>query len=124
MRSERKAPNILVIVLDDVGFGHLACFGGPVDTPNLDELAARGLRFNNFHTTSLCSPSRAALLTGRNHHSIGFGTISERAPGYPGNDARIPKGAAMLSTILSERGYSTMALGKWHLAPDEHNGPW
>jgi arylsulfatase len=123
-RAPEGAPNVLLIVLDDVGFGQLGCYGGPVDTPNLDALAARGLRYNNFHTTSLCSPSRAALLTGRNAHKVGFGTISERATGFPGYNARIPKEAAMLPAILSEHGYTTMALGKWHLAPDEHNGPW
>ena len=84
------APNILLILTDDTGFGASSTFGGPIPTPTLDRVAARGLRYNNFHTTALCSPTRAALLTGRNHHSVGFGNISEFATGYPGGDgARI-----------------------------------
>jgi arylsulfatase A-like enzyme len=120
------APNVVVIVLDDLGFAQLGCFGGlggRVKSPNIDRLAAHGLRYQNFHTTALCSPSRAALLTGRNHHSVGVATIMERATGYPGYHGRIPKDAAMLPAVLTEAGYSTMAIGKWHLAPDEHISP-
>lgn len=111
------APNVLLIVLDDVGFGHLGSYGGPVETPNLDKLAASGLRYNNFHTTALCSPSRGALLTGRNHHAIGLAAITEAATGFPGNYGSIPKSAATIAETLKQNGYSTMAIGKWHLAP-------
>ena len=93
------APNVLLIVLDDVGYGQLGCYGGPIATPNLDKLAATGLRYNNFHTTALCSPSRGALLTGRNHHAIGLAAITEAATGYPGNYGSIPKSAATVAEI-------------------------
>jgi arylsulfatase len=111
------APNVLLIVLDDVGFGHIGSYGGPIETPNLDKLANSGLRFNNFHTTALCSPSRGALLTGRNHHAIGLAAITEAATGFPGNYGNIPKSAATIAETLKQNGYSTMALGKWHLTP-------
>ena len=84
---------------------------------NIDGLAARGLRYNNFHTTALCSPSRGALLTGRNHHSIGLAAITEGATGYPGNYSNIPKSAATLAEVFKQNGYNTLALGKWHLTP-------
>ncbi len=117
LQAPAGAPNVIMIVLDDVGFGHLGCYGGPIQTPNLDKLAAEGLRYNNFHTTALCSPSRGALLTGRNHHAIGLAAITEAATGYPGNFGNIPKSAATIAEILKQNGYNTMALGKWHLAP-------
>ena len=115
--APESAPNILVIVLDDVGYGHLGCYGGPIATPNIDKLAARGLRYSNFHTTALCSPSRASLLTGRNHHAIGLAAITEGATGFPGNFGNIPKSAGAIAETLKQNGYNTMALGKWHLAP-------
>ena len=111
------APNVLVIVLDDVGFGQLSSYGGPIYTPNIDRLASEGLRYNNFHTTALCSPSRGALLTGRNHHEIGLAAITEAATGYPGSNGTIPRSAATLAEVLKQNGYNTIALGKWHLAP-------
>ena len=111
------APNVLIIVLDDVGYGHLGCYGGPISTPNIDRLAASGLRYNNFHTTALCSPSRAALLTGRNHHAVGMAAITEAATGFPGNFGSIPKSAATIAEVLKQNGYNTNALGKWHLTP-------
>ena len=111
------APNILLVVLDDVGYGQLGCYGGPIRTPNIDKLAAGGLRYNNFHTTALCSPSRAALLTGRNHHAVGMAAITEAATGFPGNYGSIPKSAGTIAETLKQNGYNTMALGKWHLAP-------
>lgn len=117
LAAPEGAPNVLLIVLDDVGFGHLGCYGGPIETPNLDRLAASGLRYNNFHTTALCSPSRGALLTGRNHHAIGLAAITEAATGFPGNYGSIPKSAATIAETLKQNGYSTVALGKWHLAP-------
>ncbi len=120
------APNVIVVVLDDLGFAQLGCYGGlggRLRTPHIDELAATGLRYQNFHTTALCSPTRAALLTGRNHHSVGVALIMERATGYPGYNGRIPKDSAMIPAILRESGYNTMAIGKWHLTPDEHTTP-
>lgn len=118
-----NAPNIVVILLDDLGFGQLSCYGGPVETPNIAKLAAGGLRYNNFHTTSLCSPSRAALLTGRNHHSVGFATIAEIASGYPGSNAYLPKSAATIAEVLKQNGYATMCVGKWHLTPTTQSTP-
>ena len=111
------APNVVLIVLDDVGYGQLSSYGGPIQTPNLDHLAAEGLRYNNFHTTALCSPSRGALLTGRNHHEIGLAAITEAATGYPGSNGSIPKSAGTIAEVLKQNGYNTMALGKWHLTP-------
>ena len=95
------APNILMIVLDDVGYSQLGSFGGPIETPNLDKLAASGIRYTNFHTTALCSPSRGALLTGRNHHAIGLAAITEAATGYPGNFGTTPKSAATIAEVLN-----------------------
>lgn len=117
LKSPDSAPNVVIVVLDDVGYGHLGCYGGPIQTPNLDRLAAGGLRYTNFHTTALCSPSRGALLTGRNHHAIGLAAITEAATGYPGNYGSIPKSAAFVSETLKQNGYNTMAVGKWHLTP-------
>ena len=117
LSAPEGAPNVVVVLLDDVGFGHLGCYGGPIDTPNIDKLAAGGLRYTNFHTTALCSPSRGALLTGRNHHAIGLAAITEAATGYPGGYGSIPKSAAMIPEVLKQNGYNTMAVGKWHLAP-------
>lgn len=116
-RPPRGAPNVVVIVLDDTGFGQLGCFGSDIDTPHIDALAAGGLRFNRFHVTALCSPTRAALLTGRNHHSVGFGFLPEVPIGFPGYNARIPDGTPTLPRVLKANGYSTFAVGKWHLAP-------
>lgn len=117
LTAPKGAPNILLIVLDDVGYGQLGSYGGPIETPNLDKLAASGLRFVDFHTTALCSPSRGALLTGRNHHSIALAAITEAATGFPGNYGSIPKSAATIAEALKQNGYNTFALGKWHLAP-------
>jgi len=111
------APNIVVIVLDDVGFGQLGCFGSPLDTPNIDRLATEGLRFNRFHVTSICSSTRAALMTGRNHHAVGVGATQETSFALPGYSGRIPKSAAALPRILRGVGYNTMCVGKWHLTP-------
>lgn len=111
------APNIVVVLLDDVGFGTCGTFGGPVPTPALDRVAQNGVRLNQFHTTALCSPTRAAMLTGRNHHSVHMGNIPEGASGFPGYDCIIPKEAASVAEILRHYGYSTGAFGKWHLTP-------
>jgi arylsulfatase A-like enzyme len=111
------APNVVLIVLDDIGFAQLGCFGSAIATPNIDRLAARGLRYNRFHVTSICSSTRAALLSGRNHHAVGMAMTMETPLGFPGYTGRIPKSAALLPRILRDAGYSTMAVGKWHLCP-------
>jgi arylsulfatase len=111
------SPNVVVILLDDTGFSHLGCFGSFIDTPNFDRLAAGGLRYTNFHTTALCSPTRACLLTGRNHHSVGMRAISNFDTGFPNMRGRIAATAATLGEVLEPVGYHTMAVGKWHLAP-------
>jgi arylsulfatase len=118
-RAPEDAPNVLMVVLDDVGFGQLGCYGGLVDTPNIDRLADDGLRYNNFHTTALCSPTRSCLLTGRNHHSNAMAGITEVSTGFPGYNGHIPHENGFLSEVLVEEGYSTYALGKWHLTPAE-----
>ena len=110
------APNVVMVVLDDVGFAQLGPFGGGIATPNIDRLAAAGLRYNRFHVTSICSSTRAALLTGRNHHAVGMGLTQETVLGFPGYTGRIPQSAATLARILRDNGYNTMAVGKWHLA--------
>lgn len=115
--APEDAPNVLVILLDDVGFGHASTFGGPVHMPTLQKLADEGLRYNRFHTTALCSPTRAALLTGRNHHSAHTGVVMEMATGYPGYDGVLPKDCACVAEILKQNGYNTAAFGKWHLTP-------
>jgi arylsulfatase A-like enzyme len=113
------APNVVLVVLDDVGFAQLGCFGSDLDTPTIDGLAAEGLRLTNFHTTALCSPTRACLLTGRNHHRNGLGRVADLAMGYPGYNGEVPKENGFLSEILRQAGYATYAVGKWHLTPDD-----
>jgi arylsulfatase A-like enzyme len=122
-RAVEGSPNVLFFVLDDVGYGQLSCFGGLVETPVLDSLAANGLRYNNMHTTALCSPSRGCILTGRNHHSIGLASITETSTGYPGYNGILPFDKGMLSEMLLQKGYNTFAVGKWHLTPPEHMTP-
>ncbi len=119
LRAKAGAPNVLFIVLDDTGFGQLGCFGGLINTPNLDRLAANGLRYNNMHTTALCSPSRSCMLTGRNHHSNAMSCITEGSEGYPGSNGNVPFENGFLSEILQQNGYNTFCLGKWHLTPAE-----
>ena len=121
--NARKRPNVLIWIMDDVGFGQPSAFGGPVHMPALEAVAARGLRFNNFHSTAICSPSRAALLNGRNHHALGMGNHAGLVSGDPGYTARIPRTAASLATILGEHGYSTWAVGKWDQFPNEDATP-
>ena len=118
-----EAPNILLILLDDVGFGSYGTFGGPIPTPGLDRIASQGLRYNQFHTTALCSPTRAALLTGRNHHSVHMGGITEIANSFPGYDSAIPPEAATVAQVLRMSGYSTACFGKWHLTPSWEQSP-
>jgi arylsulfatase len=119
VRAKAGASNVLFIVLDDTGYGHLGCYGSPIRTPNLDRLAANGLRFTNMNTTALCSPSRSCMLTGRNHHSNAMSCITEGATGYPGGNGLIPFENGFLSEILLGSGYNTFAIGKWHLTPIE-----
>jgi len=116
-RAKEGAPNVLFIVQDDTGFGQMGCYGSPIKTPHIDALAEQGLLFNNMHTTALCSPTRACILTGRNHHSNGMSCITEGSTGYPGGNGYIPFENGFLSEILLEHGYNTFALGKWHLTP-------
>lgn len=117
IRAPEGAPNILVILLDDVGFGASSAFGGPCHTPTAERLASQGLKFNRFHTTALCSPTRAALLTGRNHHSVGMGGITELATAAPGYTSIIPNETASIAKILKYNGYSTAQFGKCHEVP-------
>ena len=117
--APRGAPNVVIVLLDDVGFAQLGCFGSDIATPNIDRLADRGLRYANFHTTALCSPTRACVLTGRNHHRAGMGRIIQLATGFPGYDARIPRSVGFLPEVLTARGYAAYAVGKWHLTPED-----
>ena len=113
----KGAPNVLLIMTDDVGFAVASTFGGVIPTPALDRVAKSGLRYTNFHSTSLCSPTRAALITGRNHHSVGFGVVSEPATGFPGYDSFIGKDSATIGRILMDNGYRTSWFGKDHNTP-------
>jgi arylsulfatase A-like enzyme len=123
VRAPRNAPNVVIIMTDDTGFGQASTFGGPIPTPTLDRLAKSGLRYNRFHTTALCSPTRAALLSGRNHHSMNAGIVEEFATGFPGYDSMLPPNAALISEVLKGNGYSTAAFGKWHNTPNWESGP-
>jgi arylsulfatase A-like enzyme len=110
-------PNVVLVLLDDLGFAQFGCYGSDFASPNIDRLARNGLRYNTFHVTALCSPTRASLLTGRNHHAVGMGFLSDLPMNSPGYTARIPPSAATLPRLLRDGGYSTMAVGKWHLIP-------
>ncbi|MCW3838355.1 arylsulfatase [Sphingomonas canadensis] len=114
-RPAKGAPNVLMIVLDDVGFAHFGCYGSTIATPNIDRLAAGGRRYTNFHTTAMCSPTRASLLTGCNHHAVGMGIIADMCTGYPGYLGEMSESAATLPQMLVPAGYSAFAIGKWHL---------
>ncbi len=116
-RAPKGTPNVLFVVLDDTGFGQLGCYGSPIETPNLDELAKHGLRYNNMHTTALCSPSRSCIITGRNHHSNAMACVTEFSTGFPGYDGNVPFENGFLSEILLAQGYNTYMVGKWHLIP-------
>src|SRR5882724_1006903 len=117
LRPKAGSPNIIYIVLDDVGFSDLGVYGSEIHTPNIDRLALAGLRYNNFHTRAICSPTRAALLTGRNSHSVGVRTVADLLNGYPNDRGRITPHATTLAEVLRSAGYSTFAVGKWHLVP-------
>ena len=116
-RLPKDAPNILIVLIDDVGYGVADTFGGPVHTPTLTRLANEGISYNRFHTTSICSPTRASLLTGRNHQRVGSGTIAERAVDWDGYVGIIPKTSATIAEVLRNYGYKTAAFGKWHNTP-------
>ena len=117
------APNVVMVLLDDVGYAQFGCYGSDIATPTFDRLAGRGLRYSNFHTTALCSPTRACLLTGRNHHASGMARIVEFSSGFPGYDATMPPANGFLSEMLVRNGYATFAVGKWHLAPAPEMAP-
>ncbi len=112
--APKGAPNVVIVLIDDLGFGATTTFGGPINTPTMDKLAENGLRYNNMHTTALCSPTRMALKTGRNHHTCNTGSIMETATAYPGNTGALPNSVAPLAEMLRLNGYSTGAFGKWH----------
>jgi len=119
VKAPEGAPNIVVVLIDDIGFGATKPFGGPIETPALEKLAENGLRFNRFHTTALCSPTRASLLSGRNHHKVNVGSVMEVATGFPGNQGQRPNNAKYVAETLRQNGYSTAAFGKWH-----ETAPW
>jgi len=118
-QAPEDAPNILMIVWDDVGYGAMDVFGGPIETPTMQRIADMGIRYSNFHTTALCSPTRSSLLTGRNATSNNMACITEASAGFPGLSARIPFENGFISEVLNDRGYNTYAIGKWHLTPGE-----
>ncbi|GLY65362.1 arylsulfatase [Amycolatopsis taiwanensis] len=121
-KAKPGTPNVVYIVLDDVGYGAIRCYGGPIDTPNIDRIARNGLRYTQWHTTALCSPTRSCLLTGRNHTVNGMACISEAAIGFPGANGHVPPECATLAEMLVDQGFSTAMVGKWHLcAEDEMN---
>ena len=123
LRPPKGAPNVLIILIDDAGFGSSSAFGGPCQTPSAEKLAAVGLKYNRFHTTALCSPSRQALLTGRNHHSAGMGGITEIATGAPGYNSVLPNTISPLARTLKLNGYSTAQFGKCHEVPVWETSP-
>jgi arylsulfatase len=114
VKAPAGAPNVVIVLVDDLGFGAPTTFGGPIATPALDRLAQNGLRYNNLHTTALCSPTRAALKSGRNHHQVEMGFITEMATALPGGTGQIPSSTAPLAEMLRLNGYATAAFGKWH----------
>ncbi len=127
VRAPAGSPNVMIVVLDDTGYGQLGCFGSPIATPNIDRLAAGGLRYVNMHTTALCSPSRSCIITGRNHHSNAMACITEGATGFPGYNGLVPFENGYLSEMLLGHGYNTYMVGKWHLIPSAYEtaaGPY
>jgi arylsulfatase A-like enzyme/uncharacterized membrane protein len=121
-RPPKGAPNVLVVLIDDAGFGNPETFGGPISTPAMNRVRDMGLTYNRFHVTAICSPTRAALLTGRNQHRVGFGSIAEYPGPFPGYTAAVPKSCAPIARVLSDNGYVTGGFGKWHLTPDNVQG--
>src|SRR3954449_12411146 len=123
LRPPEGAPNVLIVLIDDVGFGASSAFGGPVDTPVAERLAAGGLKYTRFHTTAICSPTRAALISGRNHHTVGMGGITEMATAAPGYTSMRPNSCATIAEILKLNGYGTAHFGKCHEVPQWETGP-
>jgi arylsulfatase A-like enzyme/uncharacterized membrane protein len=121
-QAPEDAPNVLIVIIDDAGFGNIGSFGGPIQTPNFSRVQEMGLTYNRFHVTALCSPTRSCLLTGRNNHRVGFGSIAEMPGPFPGYTANKPKSCAGLPRVLKENGYVTGGFGKWHLTPDTFQG--
>ena len=119
VKAPQGAPNVVIVLIDDIGFGHSSAFGGPISMPTLEKMAANGLKYNRFHTTALCSPTRTALLTGHNHHANNAGAIMELATAFPGNTGARPRTITTLAEILRQNGYNTAAFGKYHETP-----PW
>src|SRR5688572_30482844 len=119
VKAPTGAPNVVVVLIDDIGFGASQAFGGPINMPTLDKLAATGLKYNRFHTTALCSPTRVALLTGYNHHSNNAGSIMETSTTFPGNTGVRPQSITPMAEVLRQNGFSTAAFGKYHETP-----PW
>ena len=119
-RPADDAPNVVVVLVDDMGYSDVGCFGSEIDTPNIDALAARGVRYTNFHVTPKCSPTRASLLTGVNHHLVGFADVPFHDPGFPGYGGELPADAATIAEHLRDAGYATLMVGKWHLAKESH----
>lgn len=123
VKAPDGAPNVILVLVDDAGFGNPSAFGGMTHTPNLEKVASEGIKYNRFHVTALCSPSRAALISGRNQHAIGFGSVAEFAGGWPGYNATWPKSASSIGKTLRMNGYATACFGKWHLTPADSFGP-
>ncbi|MEZ4768269.1 MAG: sulfatase-like hydrolase/transferase [Caldilineales bacterium] len=121
-RAPEGAPNVLLVIIDDAGFGGPSSFGGPINTPSFERVHEMGLAYNRFHVTAVCSPTRAALLTGRNQHRVGFGSIAEYPGPFPGYTAAKPRSCTAFPRILKENGYVTAGFGKWHLTPDNVQG--
>ncbi|MCB0257332.1 MAG: sulfatase-like hydrolase/transferase, partial [Anaerolineae bacterium] len=121
-KAPGDAPNVLLVIIDDAGFGGPNSFGGPINTPNFERVQEMGLAYNRFHVTAVCSPTRAALLTGRNQHRVGFGSIAEYPGPFPGYTAAKPRSCTAFPRILKENGYVTAGFGKWHLTPDNVQG--
>ncbi len=121
-KRPKGAPNILVILFDDVGFSDFGCYGSPIETPAIDALSKRGLRYTGFHTTAMCSTTRTALLTGRNHHSVGVGCLANFDSGYPGYRGKISREAGTIAEMLRPHGYRNYMLGKWHVTPLTESG--
>jgi len=121
-KPPKGAPNILVVLFDDVGFSDFGCYGSPIRTPAIDRLAADGLRYSGFHTTAMCSTTRAALLTGRNHHSVGVGCLANFDSGYPGYRGKIAREAGTLAEMLRAHAYRNYMVGKWHVTPLTESG--
>ena len=130
VKAPAGAPNVLIVLIDDMGFGQSSAFGGPIHMPTVEQLASEGLRYNEFHTTALCSPTRAALLTGRNHHMNNFGSIAETATSFPGQTGQRPNSVASVAEMLRLNGYSTAAFGKshetaaWEVSPSGPTDRW